>query len=252
MGNPYALALLFAYTLAAYYVLPAPSLIDRPALTPRRLVSYLVCLSALILAPMLTSSFSAVWLSVAGAGAFIAVDLLHIGVAWMADRRHRLTPSLQRKLFLMTNLLWIIALILLGHMYLLLNIAPAINPGWDNLWQRMGIDRVAAFRWGTALLLVHRPVNLAIAQLLLPYRQEEEDTAAKAKDRNAGRMIGTLERLIILILIALEQYAAIGLVLTAKSIARYDKITKEPAFSEYYLLGTLLSTLAAMIVSRII
>lgn len=32
--------------------------------------------------------------------------------------------------------------------------------------------------------------------------------------------------------------SAIGLVLTAKSIARYGRISKEKNFAEYYLLGT--------------
>lgn len=45
--------------------------------------------------------------------------------------------------------------------------------------------------------------------------------------------------------------SAVGLVLTAKSIARYDKIAKEQDFAEYYLLGTLLSTLYAIAVSII-
>lgn len=45
-----------------------------------------------------------------------------------------------------------------------------------------------------------------------------------------------------MIFIAMNQYAALGLVLTAKSIARYDKIAKDEKFAEYYLLGTLLST----------
>ncbi|GMA43371.1 hypothetical protein GCM10025853_08280 [Tetragenococcus halophilus subsp. halophilus DSM 20339] len=40
-----------------------------------------------------------------------------------------------------------------------------------------------------------------------------------------------------------NQYAAIGFVLTAKSIARYNKIAEDPKFAEYYLLGTLLSSL---------
>ena len=52
-----------------------------------------------------------------------------------------------------------------------------------------------------------------------------------------------------LIFISIGQYSAIGLVLTAKSIARYDKIAKDPEFAEYYLLGTLLSTAAAIIAS---
>ena len=60
-------------------------------------------------------------------------------------------------------------------------------------------------------------------------------------------MIGTIERLIMVLFIALEQYAALGLVLTAKSIARYDKIAKEPKFAEYYLLGTLLSTMVVVL-----
>lgn len=45
------------------------------------------------------------------------------------------------------------------------------------------------------------------------------------------------------------EYSAIGLVLTAKSIARYDKIAHEPEFAEYYLLGTLLSTVIAIGIS---
>lgn len=72
------------------------------------------------------------------------------------------------------------------------------------------------------------------------------------KDNNAGRFIGTIERIIMLIFLSIGQYSAIGLVLTAKSIARYDKIAKEPEFAEYYLLGTLLSTLAVVITSFII
>ena len=58
-----------------------------------------------------------------------------------------------------------------------------------------------------------------------------------------GRYIGTVERLVMVLLLSVQQYAAIGLVLTAKSIARYDKISKEKEFAEYYLLGTLISTL---------
>lgn len=34
--------------------------------------------------------------------------------------------------------------------------------------------------------------------------------------------------------------------MTAKSIARYDRISKDQEFAEYYLLGTLLSTICAI------
>lgn len=58
--------------------------------------------------------------------------------------------------------------------------------------------------------------------------------------------------MIMLMFIAMDQYAAMGLVLTAKSIARYDKITKDEKFAEYYLLGTLLSTACVVFCKMII
>jgi len=36
------------------------------------------------------------------------------------------------------------------------------------------------------------------------------------------------------------------LLMAAKSMARYDKISKSPAFAEYYLIGTLYSILFAL------
>ena len=64
-----------------------------------------------------------------------------------------------------------------------------------------------------------------------------------------GDFIGTLERIIMVVLMSINQHSAVGLVLTAKSIARYDKISKDQEFAEHYLLGTLLSTLWAVGVS---
>lgn len=55
-----------------------------------------------------------------------------------------------------------------------------------------------------------------------------------------------------LMFISMNQYAAMGLVLTAKSIARYDKITKDEKFAEYYLLGTLISTSCVVICKMLI
>ena len=54
------------------------------------------------------------------------------------------------------------------------------------------------------------------------------------------------------ILISVDQYSAVGLVLTAKSIARYDKLSKDQIFAEYYLLGTLLSAICSIVVATLI
>lgn len=98
------------------------------------------------------------------------------------------------------------------------------------------------------ILLIHKPINIFIAFFMKPYKKSNKENKDEIK---AGRIIGTLERMIMLFFINIGQYSSIGLVLTAKSIARYDKISKSQSFAEYYLLGTLLSTISVLIISLI-
>jgi Protein of unknown function (DUF3307) len=60
-----------------------------------------------------------------------------------------------------------------------------------------------------------------------------------------GRVIGILERLIALTLGLLDQWAGLGLIIAAKSLARFRDL-EERRFSEYYLIGTLTSLLVAI------
>lgn len=98
------------------------------------------------------------------------------------------------------------------------------------------------------ILLIHKPINIFIAFFMKPYKKSNKENKDEIK---AGRIIGTFERMIMLFFINIGQYSSIGLVLTAKSIARYDKISKSQSFAEYYLLGTLLSTISVLIISLI-
>ena len=61
-----------------------------------------------------------------------------------------------------------------------------------------------------------------------------------------GRMIGILERMLVLTFVLIEQWGALGLVLAAKSVARYKALEKR-YFGEYFLIGTLTSMLCATI-----
>ena len=127
----------------------------------------------------------------------------------------------------------VVALVLPYHNYQLALIAP--------LTPFSQLDTVnELYYWLTLLLLVVKPASLTIRILLSDYRCQQ-DPADGIK--NAGALIGILERIIILLFLSIQQYSAIGLVLTAKSVARYNKIAEDKQFAEYYLLGTLLSTL---------
>lgn len=69
-----------------------------------------------------------------------------------------------------------------------------------------------------------------------------------AEEYNTGRYIGLLERIFVYLFVLLGQYTAIGFILAAKGVARFQDF-KNRTFAEYVLIGTLLSTLLAMLVA---
>ena len=73
----------------------------------------------------------------------------------------------------------------------------------------------------------------------------------KQDELQMGNIIGKLERVIISVLVLLNQYGAVGFVLTAKSIARYKQL-EDKKFAEKYLVGTLASILISLVVTVIV
>lgn len=102
-----------------------------------------------------------------------------------------------------------------------------------------------------AVACVLRPVGLLIQNCRLWTIGTAAPTGKYPKDPNlnTGRIIGYLERLIILILVMYHQYSAIAFVLTAKSVARFKEIEESRITAEYYLIGTLMSAAATLVIA---
>ena len=127
-------------------------------------------------------------------------------------------------------------------------------------WQMWPTTEVAgltrAIGWGATLLAVvvfnasggSAIVARTLAALDPPRTKPALDLSQTKGEgpRGAGRNIGILERWMILGLVWAGQWGAVGLVLTAKSIARFKKMD-EQAFAEVYLVGTMTSVLVAMV-----
>ncbi len=112
----------------------------------------------------------------------------------------------------------------------------------SDIFNTIGLSEILVCKWVLGLLIIHKPANILIQSLIGNYKPKTKvDNTEIRFDNNVGRVIGTVERVIMFILIYMNQYSATGLVLTAKSIARYNKIANEKDFAEYYLLGTLIS-----------
>ncbi|OLC06627.1 MAG: hypothetical protein AUH42_05340 [Gemmatimonadetes bacterium 13_1_40CM_70_11] len=76
--------------------------------------------------------------------------------------------------------------------------------------------------------------------------RRDEDRATGAIDVARGRAIGVLERALTLTFVLLGQYGAVGLIIAAKSGARF-KALEDREFAEYFLIGTLASLLLALL-----
>ncbi len=113
-------------------------------------------------------------------------------------------------------------------------------PGSPGLLDTLGV-RMYGSIFGDVLLyvIVLWPTAVMIKKVLC-YFSEGEIALPRA-----GYLIGMLERCIVVTLILLGQYGAIGFVVAAKSLARFEQF-KQPDFAEKYLIGTLLSTGVAL------
>lgn len=119
-------------------------------------------------------------------------------------------------------------------------------------------SKLLEYKWGTKAI-----VHLLIAVLLLDVSAvfikklfaklnfDKNNTAngtVITTSATCGRIIGKLERLIIMVLVLNNQLSGIGFVITAKSLARFKQF-EDPDFAEKYLVGTLTSTFIAVVVT---
>ncbi|WP_125214400.1 hypothetical protein [Streptomyces griseofuscus] len=103
---------------------------------------------------------------------------------------------------------------------------------------------VAVFGGGTLAKTATAPVRREIAAL-----EEGPQRSAAMEFMNGGPFIGMLERGLLFAFLAAGQPEAAALVLAAKSLARVPSAEHGKHASEYFLIGTLASVIAALAMS---
>lgn len=147
------------------------------------------------------------------------------------------------ELFIYEQFAHLICILFTAYLMHMFHVRITAVPFVDSIRLAFGVQKEVIARWTLALLFIHKPSNILIQNIL--------SKRTESNDNKAGRKIGSIERLIMLLFISMEQYTAMGVVLTAKSIARFDRIAKDEEFAEYYLLGTLIST-ACVILCKVV
>ena len=181
--------------------------------------------------------------------ASLYLSLLHFlvdSIKYMLVKRKKVIIA--EEIFIWDQGLHLLSILVLSYIMFCWNFNISSYQIVNDIFEAYKIEKMMLVRWILVLLCLCKPSNILIQNMLSGFKpQEKGNSELIIVDNRAGRRIGVLERLIMLMFIAMNQYAALGLVLTAKSIARYDKITKDEKFAEYYLLGTLLSTACVVI-----
>ncbi len=108
---------------------------------------------------------------------------------------------------------------------------------FQQLWEWMNQTK-SFWMLTTAFVFLTLPAGIFIGQLTRHWREKIADAEGLA---NAGKWIGIIERIIILIFVLLNQYSAIGLLIAAKGIIRFNEKDRPEAKTEYLVIGTLLS-----------
>ncbi|HEX5465400.1 MAG TPA: DUF3307 domain-containing protein [Candidatus Limnocylindrales bacterium] len=133
-----------------------------------------------------------------------------------------------------------------------------VSDGWSSAVSGLGGADLAAFHRvvltavvGAALLIVNTKAgSLFVVTLVRPRATVTGQDGAAGPRRGpppekVGQAVGVLERLLVVIFVLLQAEAAIGLVVAAKTVARFKQLD-DREFAEYYLLGTLASISVAI------
>lgn len=173
----------------------------------------------------------------------ILLQFKHIGAIAVIVVTHFLIDLGKLALTNPKNYRWLFVVDQLLHLFVLGSVLYWLSPfqiDLDILWSEKNLLLI------TFLVFVTYVSGILMRMLLAPYIDEvakDDPTGEGGSLKNAGTYIGMLERLFVFGFILMQQWAAIGLLIAAKSVFRFGDLNKgkNRKLTEYVLIGTLLS-----------
>jgi hypothetical protein len=182
-----------------------------------------------------------------GIPAFIIIAGSHFFIDWartICDNRLKEAPGLFIT-FIADQVLHILIIIILYYVFDLESAAASLYNcirQWPYFSSLVVYTLIFVLIWDPAAVFIKKLFTCII---------DKNKCDQADNDPAAGRIIGKLERIVVSVLILSNQLGAIGLVLTAKSIARFKQLD-DRNFAEKYLVGTLTSFATAIIATIIL
>jgi len=162
----------------------------------------------------------------------IVITVTHIFIdGWKSYRNNTVTY------FLIDQLLHV--LVIAGCWFVIFIKWHDVQAGWHRL-----DAQAATWKIITAFVFLTAPAGILIGQLTKQWRDKIAGAESLA---NAGKWIGIVERIIIFIFVLNGQFSAIGLLVAAKGIIRFNEKDRQEIKTEYLVIGTLMSIGLAII-----
>lgn len=113
------------------------------------------------------------------------------------------------------------------------------------LWPPLSTDLIQISLVVSGLILASLAGGPAVGHLMVRYKADAQPEGLEY----AGRIIGVMERALIFLMVMIGEPGAIGFLIAAKSILRFDTVSRDQRMSEYVIIGTLASFGWALAVS---
>lgn len=234
---PYLIFNLFvAHIVADFYLQTDESCRRKSEKGLKGLELYKHVLCVLALAWLVVFDWNGWWIAAIVACSHLAIDAVK--------------PYVQRRCGA-NNELWVFVIDQMLH----LGVLSGAGYLWlqNNSWQEFGWLMECSQKYVlllTALVLAHKPSNILLNLIIKYYEVPVPNDSAEGVSEphgafHSGALIGTLERVLMIVLIVMSQYEAIGFLIAAKSILRFSSVD-ESEKSEYVVAGTFISFCIAL------
>ena len=234
--NDFTILLLITHVMGDFH-LQSESLARKKKDSIKYLLSHIVIHFVLIMIPLLIIILNG--MTKYGLISIATVLLTHYLMDYFKIKLNEKYKDKDKLLFFIDQIVHISIILLIGEIIL------------KNKLNNISIYYISrnVLNWILLLLLITKPANVIFKIAFRKYElkknnsKDEQDITVPG----AGALIGSLERILSVIFLAINSISAIGLVYTAKSIARFKQIELNRQFAEYYLIGTLYSILYAFV-----
>jgi hypothetical protein len=163
--------------------------------------------------------------------------------------RSRIVSTYLAETEIIGNLTFGLGLVLLAHFF---RVTAALRPP-----SLLSTGQLSTVFFITAIFLwVLRGGTYVVRGILekgriLPARSSMADIRVDIEEYNRGRIIGNIERLMLVTFVAIQAYPALAFLMAAKGLFRAKDLEKKE-FSEYFLVGTLVSSLVAIVAGLLV